>query len=449
VTPLVRVRIDGVPTARAVLVDTEPKAVNAALRSPGGRLIDPSRCVTGHSGCANNWAFGYLVQQSSREYEQSSRRVTIFEQAMEAIRQEVECCSGMVEFLMIHSTAGGSGSGLGSLILENLRAQYPLAYIVAASVIPNLGGDTPVQSLNVCLTLQWLQAYADGVMLFRNDQLLVSLSSNETGTKTGGGGGGGVSAPSLSLEVVNRYIARCLAGLLLPGVVEVDRLGNRRTACHLPLKQLVMQVCPSPEMKFFEVYHSHASPAAASKGGSAAWQSAVRQLGSLAPRFDSLDGNRPVLATGSRMVARGGPQGSSSGANPASEVEKAMGRSGVLSAVGWCEGALSVVTARTCPSWLAATSEAPGGSKGGSALGEAAAVSGAEPTCLTVATNRSTVVGLFRQLSGRAVQLCDAGAYMHWYERHGCSTAAITDAAQRVQDLADCYAQWYGFHVPQ
>ena len=33
---------------------------------------------------------------------------------------------------------------------------------------------------------------------------------------------------------------------------------------------------------------------------------------------------------------------------------------------------------------------------------------------LTLVSNRSTVVGLLRHLSTRAMQLCEAGAYMHW-----------------------------------
>lgn len=46
---------------------------------------------------------------------------------------------------------------------------------------PAPAGDTPVQSLNACMALQWLQAYADGVLLFRNDSLLQRLQQRAGG----------------------------------------------------------------------------------------------------------------------------------------------------------------------------------------------------------------------------------------------------------------------------
>jgi hypothetical protein len=33
------------------------------------------------------------------------------------------------------------------------------------------------------------------------------------------------------------------------------------------------------------------------------------------------------------------------------------------------------------------------------------------------------------------------------YERHGCSRAAVEDAAHRVKEVADAYAFWYQMHL--
>ncbi len=76
---------------------------------------------------------------------------------IDGIRREAEECDGCPSFLLLHSLAGGSGSGMGSRLLEHLRADFPLSYIVAASVVPRVAGDTPMQSLNATMALSFVQ----------------------------------------------------------------------------------------------------------------------------------------------------------------------------------------------------------------------------------------------------------------------------------------------------
>lgn len=74
---------------------------------------------------------------------------------------------GASEVVLLHSLAGGSGSGLGSRLLEHLRDAYGKRYILAASIAPRPDGDTPLQHYNSALAAQFLHAYADGVLLFQ------------------------------------------------------------------------------------------------------------------------------------------------------------------------------------------------------------------------------------------------------------------------------------------
>ena len=59
---------------------------------------------------------------------------------------------------MCHSTAGGTGSGLGSYLLENLADRYPKKIIQTYSVFPSQeserGSDVVVQPYNTILTLK-------------------------------------------------------------------------------------------------------------------------------------------------------------------------------------------------------------------------------------------------------------------------------------------------------
>ena len=97
---------------------------------------------------------------------------------MESIRKEVERCDDYKGAVLTHSTSGGTGSGLGSHLLEEIRDNYPVNYIASITVLPFQLGETPLQNYNSILTLNWAQQYADCIIMFQNEQLLKILPSN-------------------------------------------------------------------------------------------------------------------------------------------------------------------------------------------------------------------------------------------------------------------------------
>ena len=58
---------------------------------------------------------------------------------------------------MVHSLTGGTGSGLGSRLVESLRGAYPLAHVMSVAVSPHSSGDSPLQHYNSLLSLSSLQ----------------------------------------------------------------------------------------------------------------------------------------------------------------------------------------------------------------------------------------------------------------------------------------------------
>ena len=230
-------RLDEDPGARpnachCVLVDTEPKAVRAARAATavedveGEAMLGGCPAIYGHSGRGNNWAHGYRQPgEGTGAYEdegfsgsfggsgaREDGRVLV--DALRAVRRVMEPAAGHgrghghngapqppVDILLIYSLAGGTGSGLGSRLLHELRASYPTALLLAAVVAPRMtdnriveeggcsvvsgatsagtgvgvGGDTPMQSYNVVLSMKKLRDHADAVFLFSNSALLVSL----------------------------------------------------------------------------------------------------------------------------------------------------------------------------------------------------------------------------------------------------------------------------------
>ena len=74
--------------------------------------------------------------------------------------------------MLMHSIAGGTGSGLGSFVLGRLNDRFPKKLIQTYSVFPNAQeGDVVVQPYNAMLTLKRLANHADSVVVLDNGAL--------------------------------------------------------------------------------------------------------------------------------------------------------------------------------------------------------------------------------------------------------------------------------------
>lgn len=141
---------------RALLVDLEPRVVAAALADPDvGRLFCAAsqRYVSpGGGGAGNNWASGFSQGEQACE------------DLLEMLDRELGACDSLEGFSLAHSVAGGTGSGLGSFLLEAVADRYPKALLTTFSVFPNSheASDVVVQPYNSVLALKRLALCADG-----------------------------------------------------------------------------------------------------------------------------------------------------------------------------------------------------------------------------------------------------------------------------------------------
>ncbi len=65
--------------------------------------------------------------------------------------------------MLLHSIAGGTGSGLGSFILERMNDRFPKKLVQTYSVFPD-GGDVVVNPYNSLLAMRRLTQNADSVV---------------------------------------------------------------------------------------------------------------------------------------------------------------------------------------------------------------------------------------------------------------------------------------------
>ncbi|GMH55178.1 hypothetical protein TrVE_jg7765 [Triparma verrucosa] len=149
---------------RAVLVDLEPRVIDRINSSAYRNLFNPENCFVagGGGGAGNNWASGF------RQGEEH------LESIMEIIDREADASDSLEGFVLTHSIAGGTGSGLGSFMLEKLNDHFPKKLIQTYSVFPNWDqsqSDVVVQPYNSILTLKRLCLNADAVVVLDNTAL--------------------------------------------------------------------------------------------------------------------------------------------------------------------------------------------------------------------------------------------------------------------------------------
>lgn len=152
---------EGKYVPRAVLIDLEPGVIARIEDGEMKELFDEGSIIRKLPGAANNWARGYNVEGER-----------VIDQIMNTIDSAVEKTKALQGFLITHSLGGGSGSGLGALIIERLRAAYPKKKIFTFSVAPSpLISDAAVEPYNAILSLQKIKENADCAVLLDNQAL--------------------------------------------------------------------------------------------------------------------------------------------------------------------------------------------------------------------------------------------------------------------------------------
>ncbi|KAI8309183.1 Tubulin beta-1 chain [Colletotrichum sp. SAR11_59] len=91
---------------RAVLVDLEPATMDAIRSGPLGNFFRPDNMVHGQSGAGNNWAKGHYTEGAE-----------LVDQVLDVVRREAETCDSLQGFQITHSLGGGTGSGMGTLLI--------------------------------------------------------------------------------------------------------------------------------------------------------------------------------------------------------------------------------------------------------------------------------------------------------------------------------------------
>lgn len=207
---------------RAVLTDLEPGTMDAIRSGEYGSLFRPDNFVFGQSGAGNNWAKGHYTEGAE-----------LVDAIMDVVRKESEVCDMLQGFQITHSMGGGTGAGMGTLIVSKIREEYPDRIMSTYSVIPSPKvSDTVVEPYNATLSIHQLVENADKCFALDNEALYdicfrtLKLSNPSYGD-------------------LNHLIAAAITGttcsLRFPGQLNCD------------LRKLAVNMIPFPRLHFFLV----------------------------------------------------------------------------------------------------------------------------------------------------------------------------------------------------
>ncbi|KAJ4868131.1 Tubulin alpha-6 chain [Raphanus sativus] len=170
---------------RAVFVDLEPTVIDEVRSGTYRQLFHPEQLISGKKDAANNFARGHYT---SKLYFSISTNPTTFKATpqpkpiglvleivdlcLDRIRKLADNCTGLQGFLVFNAVGGGTGSGLGSLLLERLSVDYGKNSKLGFTVYPSPQVSTSVvEPYNSVLSTHSLLEHTDVSILLDNEAI--------------------------------------------------------------------------------------------------------------------------------------------------------------------------------------------------------------------------------------------------------------------------------------
>lgn len=198
----------------------EPGTIDAVRSGPYGALFRPDNFINGQSGAGNNWAKGHYTEGAE-----------LVENVLDVIRKEAEGCDCLQGLQMAHSLGGGTGSGLGTLLISKIREEFPDRIMTTFSVAPSPKvSNTVVEPYNATLSVHQLVENADQTFCIDNEALYdISFRTLK------------LNNPSYS--DLNNLVSSVMSGvttcLRFPGQLNAD------------MRKLGVNMIPFPRLHFF------------------------------------------------------------------------------------------------------------------------------------------------------------------------------------------------------
>ena len=146
---------------RCVFVDLEPTVADEVRTGTYRQLFHPEQVITGKEDAANNYARGHYTIGKE-----------IVDLVLDRIRKLADNCTGLQGFLCFNAVGGGTGSGLGSLLLERLSVDYGRKSKLGFTIYPSPQVATAVvEPYNSVLSTHSLLEHTDVAVMLDNEAI--------------------------------------------------------------------------------------------------------------------------------------------------------------------------------------------------------------------------------------------------------------------------------------
>jgi tubulin beta len=350
--------------------------LNSIRAGPLGRFYRPDNYVHGQTGAGNNWAKGHYTEGAE-----------LIDSVLDVVRKETENCDCFQGFQMTHSLGGGTGSGMGTLLLAKLREQFPDRMMCTYSVMPSPKADTVVEPYNSVLSVHQLIENADAVICLDNEALYDLCHR----TKVEG------SYPNIN-NLISHVMSDVTCSLRFPGQLNSD------------LRKLAVNLVPFPRLHFFVVGSAPLTAKSSRDFTALTVPELTTQMFEPRNVMAACDPRRGKYLTASCMFR---------GKLPAREVDEQMMLVQSKNSAFFVEWIPNNIKTSMCD-------VAPKGLN----------MSG------TVIGNSTAIQDVFKRIGDGFAAMFKRKAFLHWYTAEGMDEMEFVEAESNMTDLVTEYQQY-------
>ncbi|KAF1882957.1 hypothetical protein Lal_00003139 [Lupinus albus] len=373
---------------RAVLMDLEPGTMDSIRSGPYGKIFRPDNFVFGQSGAGNNWAKGHYTEGAE-----------LIDSVLDVVRKEAENCDCLQGFQVCHSLGGGTGSGMGTLLISKIREEYPDRMMLTFSVFPSPKvSDTVVEPYNATLSVHQLVENADECMVLDNEALYdICFRTLKLSTPS-------CEYPGSFSPIgdLNHLISATMSGvtccLRFPGQLNSD------------LRKLAVNLIPFPRLHFFMVGFAPLTSHGSQQYVSLTVPELTQQMWDAKNMMCAADPRHGRYLTASAMFR---------GKMSTKEVDEQMINVQNKNSSYFVEWIPNNVKSSVCdipPKNLKMSS--------------------------TFIGNSTSIQEMFRRVSEQFTAMFRRKAFLHWYTGEGMDEMEFTEAESNMNDLVAEYQQY-------
>ncbi|XP_021735831.1 tubulin beta-3 chain-like [Chenopodium quinoa] len=364
---------------RAIMIDLEPGTMDSLKSSPYGQIFRPDNFVFAQNGAGNNWAKGHYTEGAE-----------LIDTVLDVVRKETENSDSLQGFQLCHSLGGGTGSGMGTLLISKIKEEYPDRMLMTFSVFPSPKvSDTVVEPYNATLSVHQLVENADECMVLDNEALYdicfrtLKLSNPRFGD-------------------LNHLISATMSGitccLRFPGQLNSD------------LRKLAVNLIPFPRLHFFMVGFAPLTSINSRQYTTLSIPELTQQMWDSKNMMCAADPRHGRYLTASAMFR---------GKMSTKEVDQQMTNVQSKNSSYFVEWIPNNVKSSVCdipPTGLAMSS--------------------------TFIGNSTSIQEMFRRVSEQFTVMFRRKAFLHWYTGEGMDEMEFTEAESNMNDLVSEYQQY-------